>query len=338
VLSLFASSFDRVFSTAVLKRGGRTRAEEVLGAEGRVVALNRILEQYGDPSFIDEPEKFFVAPPHADVNLVSVRERVFDACFPSDYPVFNRELGTDYLSHERNCTCAARMFLTKEKSRGTVILLHGYLGGMFLIEERIWPIAWFLKKRFNAVLFTLPFHAARGRSLTKPHFPGSDPRVTIEGFRQAIHDLRRLIGWLERQGMGPAGVMGMSLGGYTSALLATIEPRLAFVVPYIPLASIAKFARDRGRFVGSKTQQQMQHDLIELVYRVVSPLARPPKVPRAGRLVVAGRADAITPLEHARLIAEHFDAPLETFAGGHLMQLGRGDAFRRIGQLLDAMT
>src|SRR5688572_31881455 len=49
-------------------------------------------------------------------------------------------------------------------------------------------------------------------------------------------------------------------------------------------------------------------------YRVVSPLTRPVLVPRSGRLIVAGRADAITPLDHARMIAQHFQAPLETFA------------------------
>jgi pimeloyl-ACP methyl ester carboxylesterase len=337
VLHYFASSFDRVFSTAVLKRGGRTQAEAILGAEARVVALSRILERYGDPSFVEQPENFFVEPPTADPELRSVREHVFDVCYPSDYRAFNPDIEAEYLAHERNAICPARLFLTKGDSRGTVILLHGYLGGMFVIEERIWPIQWLLEQRFNAALFTLPFHGLRGRTLTQPVFPGSDPRVTIEGFRQAIHDLRRFVGWLIQRKLGPVGAMGMSLGGYTAALLATVERRLSFVVPYIPLASIARFALDRGRFVGSEAQKQKQHDLVDRIYRVVSPLARPAQVPKPGRLVVAGRADQITPLLHAQLIATHFEAPLETFEGGHLMQLGRGRAFRRIGLLLDAV-
>jgi pimeloyl-ACP methyl ester carboxylesterase len=338
VIRHLASSFDWVFSTAVLKRGGRTHAEIVLGAEGRVIALKRLLEQYGDPGLVEKPETFFTEPPPAKAIRQDVRARVFDLCFPSDYQPFNGDVGAEYLAHQRNSTCAARMLRTKQESRGTVILLHGYLGGMYVFEERIWPIAWFLERGFNCALFTLPFHASRGRPLSQPVFPGSDPRITIEGFRQAIHDLRRFIGWLEQEQLGPTGVIGMSLGGYTSALLATIERRLAFVVPFVPLASIARFALDRGRFVGSPEQQNRQHELVDLVYRVVSPLARPARVPPSGRLVVAGRADAITPLHHARMIAEHFEAPLETFAGGHLMQLGRGRAFDRIGSMLDAIA
>jgi pimeloyl-ACP methyl ester carboxylesterase len=337
VLKRVAHSFDRLVSKTVLKRSGRTQAEIVLGAEGRAVALRRAMKQYGDPDLILRPETFFGTSAPAEIERHPVRDGVFDLTWSSEYQPFNVEIGSDYLSRERNCTCAARLIRTRRASRGTVILLHGYLGGRFALEERIWPIAWFLDRGFNCALFTLPFHGLRGTSALQPGFPGSDPRVTIEGFRQAIHDLRGLIAWLEREHLGPSGAIGMSLGGYTSALLATIEPRLAFVVPYVPLASIARFAMDRGRFIGSEAQQQEQHRLVDQIYRVVSPLARPVLVPRPGRLVVAGRADAITPLHHAEMIATHFEAPLETFAGGHLMQLGRGRAFDRIGKLLEAI-
>jgi hypothetical protein len=35
------------------------------------------------------------------------------------------------------------------------------------------------------------------------------------------------------------------------------------------------------------------------------------------------------------MIATHFDAPLETFRGGHLIQLGRDRAlFRRVGEVI----
>jgi hypothetical protein len=37
------------------------------------------------------------------------------------------------------------------------------------------------------------------------------------------------------------------------------------------------------------------------------------------------------------MIADHFEAPLETFAGGHLMQLGRSVAFQRVLKLLDGV-
>jgi hypothetical protein len=131
--------------------------------------------------------------------------------------------------------------------------------------------------------------------------------------------------------------MGMSLGGYTSALLATVEPRLGFVVPVIPLVSIPAFARSSGRLNGDAASQERQFSLLERIYRVVSPLARPAIVPPRGRLVVAGARDRITPVTEAQRLAEHLSAPLETFRGSHLVHLGRGRAFGSVERMWQAL-
>jgi hypothetical protein len=51
-------------------------------------------------------------------------------------------------------------------------------------------------------------------------------------------------------------------------------------------------------------------------------------------LVVGAKADRITPLRHARRLSTHFRAPLVTFPGGHLFQLGRAAAFDAVAELL----
>jgi pimeloyl-ACP methyl ester carboxylesterase len=68
--------------------------------------------------------------------------------------------------------------------------------------------------------------------------------MTNEGFRQAVTDIRSLARWLRNRGAPHVGVMGMSLGGYTSALVATVmsQDEIDFVMPMIPLASIATMA------------------------------------------------------------------------------------------------
>jgi pimeloyl-ACP methyl ester carboxylesterase len=158
--------------------------------------------------------------------------------------------------------------------------------------------------------------------------------MTIEGFRHAMADLRDLIRWLRERGNERVGVMGMSLGGYTTSLAATVEPELAFAVPMIPLASQADFARDQGRLGSDPRQEAREHAALERVYAPVSPLHRPLAIESQRVLVIAAEADQITPVHHARRLADHFDAPLETFAGGHLLQFGRAEAFRRVGRLL----
>jgi predicted alpha/beta hydrolase family esterase len=54
-------------------------------------------------------------------------------------------------------------------------------------------------------------------------------------------------------------------------------------------------------------------------------------------LVVAAESDQITPISHAERLAQHFGASLVRFGGGHLLQFGRGEAFRAVGRWLRAL-
>lgn len=94
----------------------------------------------------------------------------------------------------------------------------------------------------------LPFHGPRAPVANRPAFPAPDPRFTNEGFRQAVWDLTALLAWLRARGHGPIHLAGMSLGGYTAALLGTLVQDLASLLLVVPLASLALFARQHGRF------------------------------------------------------------------------------------------
>jgi hypothetical protein len=189
----------------------------------------------------------------------------------------------------------------------------------------------------DVVLSALPFHGSRRderRGLRAPAFPSSDPRFTIEGFRQTVFDQRALFDYLERRGVSALGVMGTSLGGYASALLATLEPRLRFALLFIPLGSLEQFYSDHGAIPGDPHQQ---HDLITRLrraHRVVNPCARPLLVPRQQVAIVAGELDRVTGLTHSRLLADHFGVEVQTFAGGHVLQLGRTQALEPAFELL----
>jgi dipeptidyl aminopeptidase/acylaminoacyl peptidase len=169
-----------------------------------------------------------------------------------------------------------------------------------------------------------------------PEFPGEDPRVNVEGFRHALFDLQSLVSWLLAQGHPRVGAIGMSLGGYTAALLATAEPRLDFVVPVIPLSSLGDFAREQGSLSPLPEEAEQQHALLESIYRRVSPVARPSLVPPERCLVIAAKADRVTPAAHARRLSVHLRAPLHSFYGGHLLQLGRAETFERVIELMQS--
>ncbi len=332
-LNVAAAAFDRAATIAARAQTGRSRAER-LTHEERMSGLRAISNLYATV------EDFFPSPPPITPSLARVRSwrevSVFDASWPSAYDAYLDDIRDKYASHVANLTAHARLFLAP-KPRPAIVVIHGYMTGQYAIEERAWPIAW-LTERYDVALAVLPFHALRGEKNRRgpPPFPGPDPRVTNEGFRQAMWDLRSLVRFLRARGAPSVGVMGMSLGGYSTALLATVENDLAFAAPIIPLASLADFARDQGR-LGQGADADAQHAALEDAYRIVSPLARPSLLPPNRMLVVAAHGDRITPISHAQRLAAHFGARMHRFEGGHLLQFGRGEAFRAIGRFIASL-
>jgi pimeloyl-ACP methyl ester carboxylesterase len=238
-----------------------------------------------------------------------------------------------YLAHAPNRTAWARLY-AGGGPRPAVILVHGYMAGQWAVEERAWPLAWLNRRGLDVAVTVLPFHGVRARvEGGAPPFPGADPRFTNEGFRQAVADLRVLAALLRARGATSVGVMGMSLGGYTTALFATLEDDLAFAVPLIPLASTADYARDQGR-LGTGERAAAQHAALEAANWVVSPFARPSRVAPGRVLVVGAEADRVTPISHAERIAAHLGAPLLRVGGGHLVQVWRREAFRAVKAML----
>ena len=248
------------------------------------------------------------------------------------------ELADKYLRALRNQHAHARWLRHLEGPRPCAVLLHGYMGGAYALEERVWPARQLFDSGMDVVLSVLPFHGARRseqRGLKPPAFPSSDPRFTIEGLRQLVRDHTALFDYLLAGRVSSIGVMGMSLGGYGAALLSTLDERLGFAVFVIPLAAIEDFAFTHGRFIGTATEQHAQRTAMNAAQWTVSPVSRPPLVRGERVVVLAGESDLVTGVAHARRLSEHFETELTMFEGGHLMQFGRSRAFEPVWEMLE---
>ncbi len=337
-----ASIVDRTVAYFIHGRAGRT-SHELLSHRERIEALFQIHAEYGAPELFASPDAFFAPPDPIDPRVFDVRElarsggRVVDASWQSRFEPFLPSMREAYAAHSHNATVHTRLY-AHDTPRPAVVLIHGYLGGHFRLEELVWPIRWLYRRGLDVAVVQLPFHGLRGEPSKpmSPPFPGADPRMTNEGFRQAIFDLRALVRWLRARGSREVGAMGMSLGGYTTSLLATVERDLAFAIPMIPLASIADVARDTGR-LGTRKQQDEQHRALEAANFIVSPFARPSLVPSDRVLIVAADADKITPPAHAARLSHHFAADIVHIPGSHLVQIGVREAYRRIAAMLRAI-
>jgi hypothetical protein len=329
-----AGAVDRAVLSALNLGGRGERAQAVaLSHNERMKALGEFARVYDRVELLDD-DAFFCSPrPDLSIRAQRSSSHVWDLSWASEYEPFCADVRDRYLSRTANRTAWARVFRAGPP-RPAVVLVHGYRGGQWAIEERQWPIRWLYARGFDVALFVLPFHGRRADGGAPP-LPSSDPRFTNEGFRQTVFDFRALSAWLRAQGSTHTTVVGMSLGGYTTSLLATLESNIDACMPIVPLASIADFARAQGN-LGQGAECEAQHQGLERVNRVVSPLARPLRVPKHRTIVVGAEADRITPIRHAERIADAFDVPLMRIQGSHLLQWGRDKAFRAFCQTLEA--
>lgn len=132
--------------------------------------------------------------------------------------------------HENNNTVHCEYFRPlMEGKRPAVIVLH-ILGGDFDLARLF---ARHLAQNGTAALFLkMPYYGPRRQPEVRARMISEDPRETVTGMTQAVLDIRCATAWLASQDeVDPEqlGIFGISLGGITSALAATAEPRLANV-------------------------------------------------------------------------------------------------------------
>ncbi len=340
VVGLASAAFDRAVTRAVQAATSDSRAPADRGSEERIGGLEAMALRYASL----QPGDYHLAPLSIEPTLRRIGELgrglgMIDLTWQTPYQPYLPDLAERYAHTKQNGVAAMRLF-TREEPRPLALIIHGYMTGKFTFEQRVWPLGWFDKLGLDCALFVLPFHGTRADPLRRgrPEFPGKDPTFANEGFRHAMLDLRSVMRFLRERGHPALGLLGMSLGGYTAALAATLEPEIDFLVPIIPLASLADFALEQGSLSPAPEIAAREHALIERIHAPVSPLRAPSLLAPERALVIGARADRITPVSHARRIAAHLGAPLHTWHGGHLLQFGRGQAFAKVAELLRTLN
>lgn len=232
-----------------------------------------------------------------------------------------------------------------DRPRATVLTLHGFTMGY----PRFDAFALFSQDLFRAgydiALLTLPAHGAR--TPADARFSGERfamPRVDLLNrmVRQAVFEIHSVANWLRAHNEAPVGLLGLSLGGYLSALLAGLRNDWAFVVPIVPPVCIGDLAfrfHSRSRRVRQQPQLAFSRDELRAAYRVHSPLAHPLAVDRERVLIVAGKGDYIVPPEHPHALWLHWEQPqIHWYSGSHVAPLPRRDIARRIVAHVDRAT
>ncbi len=266
-----------------------------------------------------------------------------DLRFDSPYVPVNPAERKSYLRHRANGRAHARWWRHHEGPRPTIVAIHGFTADLYHLNEWFFALPWLYQLGFDVMLFTLPFHGKRQTRFSPfsghGFFAGGPSRIN-EAFGQAVFDFRILVDHLmDERGVPRVGVTGVSLGGFTSALLASVEPRLSFAIPNVPLVSVADLVLE-WEPIGTVVRAglgALRVPLEELrhMLAVTSPLTYRPVLPRDRLMVIGGVGDRLAPPKHSRLLWEHWErCALYWFPGSHLVHLDRGRYLRETARFL----
>jgi dienelactone hydrolase len=306
------------------------------------IAFEETAEPYLDAALQREPRRFFS---FLDAAAPTPRARTLERRTISGGLIAEREIATEYVPwHASECwpECPenARIPLQHWRhragdARAVIIALHGFTMGRPWIDGRILMAAQWFRRGYDVVMPVLPFHGVRAPCTTRysgEAFGSWDVRRLNEAVRQAIYDIDIVRRWLAAESQLPVGLVGLSLGGYLTALMAGLRHDLAFAVPVAAPSSLAWLPHRLFGLAATTVRPPVAADVLDAAYRVHCPLSFPLAIPRERAFIVGGTGDGVVPREQVEALWHHWGEPaVHWFNGGHTTPFGRA----RVTALID---
>ncbi|MGE2731983.1 alpha/beta hydrolase family protein [Mycolicibacterium vaccae] len=314
-------------------------------------AERKHLEFYAELASARDPRLAFPAPtrpprvfsrPASPVAEWVARGNVSNIRFESSFRAVNPALRDRCAGFARNNVVHAQHWRHDDGPRPTLCLIHGFMGSAYLFNGLFFSLPWFYRSGYDVLLYTLPFHGRRAEKFS----PFSGHGFFAHGFAgfceamaQAVHDFRSLLDYLEFTGVDRFALTGMSLGGYTSALIASIDDRIDTVIPNVPVVTPDRTVDEwfpANRLVALREWiAGTDSALTDAATMYSSPLNYRPLPAKERRLIIAGLGDRLAPPEQAELLWKHWDhCDFHWFPGNHVLHVSQPDYLRRMTRFM----
>lgn len=201
-----------------------------------------------------------------------------------------------------------------------IVLLHGYgmgYAGMDLVGFKANHLHHDLG--LNVAIPAMPRHGPR-RHHHEDSLASLDIVQTVHNLTQAVWDVRRLVRWIRGTTGQPVGVMGLSLGGYMTSMVSSLED-VDIAIAGIPVVELSMLIHNHApRPVRRRAER---HGLFgagaHTAMGLSSPLTMDPRVPTDRRFIFAALGDRMTTPEQADVLWEHWGRPpIHWYHGGHI--------------------
>lgn len=285
------------------------------------------LAVYDELGWLQDPELAHadqVAPAAGEISIRSERVGRVDyehVSFPSAYVPHPRDpSAARWWRAEENRDVHAWM-LRHPEPRPWIVNVHGAGMGKPRMDLRLFRAEWLHHELgLNVLQPVLPLHGPRHPE-GRMNYPSESVMHNLHGTLQSVADVRRSLAWIRAmQPDQPIGMHGISLGGFTTALVASLEPDLACAVLGVaPVDLVLLLEAHHGRGSGYDLRVQ-NFEVGARLSSMVTPLKLRPAIPRERRFMYAGIVDRLVDYaDHVAPMVAHWDYP-ETlvFDGGHV--------------------
>jgi len=298
---------------------------ERVGAE-----LGEALTQFEEQGWLADPRSYHLDPPPLEhvqegsgwADGLSYRKLTWESRYE---PHADEPGGERWAGYATNRLAGAWMLRhDDDRPRPWIVCIHGFGMGYPFMDLTAFHAAHLHRDLgVNLVGPTLPLHGHRKvNRVSGDEFLGWDIMNTVHGLTQAAFDIRRLIGWIRvTQEPTGVGVLGISLGGYTTSLVAGLEPGLDAAIAGIPVVDFPGVLR--AQIPSTILNRTVEHNIFggpaETVNRVVSPLAFAPQLAHSRRFIFAGVGDRLAHPRQAHSLWEHWERPsIRWYPGSHI--------------------
>src|SRR5437867_10894514 len=301
----------------------------------------RILATEGDAwqsldreAYFEDPALFY----HGDGKVPRVSAQVVGRIAGADVVRFTFPTLHAMKFPETN-VAVGRLYRHRGRPDAPVVLIsHGWAHKTLKTIEHLY-VRPFVRAGFSVASVALPLHFERTPpgAYSGELVVSADVVLTVEAFRQGVIDLLGAANWLRAEGHRTIGVFGYSLGAYLAGILGALRHDWAFVVlggggdsPVSPILDTPL-----GRNIREDLQAcgMLERARLTRAWKVISPAAFRPRVPKERILLIPGRYDRIMlPASVRRLWRAWGRPPIHWMNRGHyaLLATNRGLMSRAI--------
>ncbi|QKE76190.1 hypothetical protein HPK19_24950 (plasmid) [Arthrobacter citreus] len=201
-----------------------------------------------------------------------------------------------------------------DKEQPNIIFVHGWR--MKSNDRLIKMFQHHMKKQeWNMYYYTLPYHFERKpfeSTFSGEYMVSADIERTVQAVRQAVVDLRSFIQSIKNRQQGPVFVVGLSLGGFITNLLATVEDQVDAMVSIFYVNSLAHTIWNTapGKFIKKELLENgVRYQEISEHFKILEASLVPPKIKQDHILLLSAKYDQYVDIEDADVLWNAWNKP-----------------------------